>query len=66
LPSEKKTLLLGTGDGYLIPSKMPHSWKTLEEETILVDAFSPPRKELFQKKFIPLASEERWKVSRSR
>jgi len=56
LPAEGRKILLGPGDGYLIGSKVPHSWKTLEE-TLLLDVFSPPRKELFQKKFAPQALE---------
>ena len=56
LPVEGKKILLGPGDGYLIGTYVPHSWKTLEE-TILLDVFSPPRKELFQKKFAPKATE---------
>ena len=50
--------LLGAGDGYLIPSRIPHSWIVLEE-TILIDFFSPPRRELYQKKFAPNAKEGR-------
>jgi len=56
LPAEEKKILLGAGDGYLIGTNIPHSWKTLEE-TILLDVFSPPRKELFQTKFAPKAVE---------
>jgi quercetin dioxygenase-like cupin family protein len=56
LPAQGKNVLLGTGDGYLIRSWAPHSWRVLEE-TVLVDIFSPPRRELFQKKFAPNAAE---------
>jgi len=56
LPSQGKKLLLGAGDGYLIPSRTPHSWRVLEE-TILIDFFSPPRRELYQNKFAPNAKE---------
>ena len=56
LPTEGKKILLGAGDGYLIGSNIPHSWKTLEEETILIDIFSPPRKELIKNKFAPTAA----------
>ena len=57
LPAEGKKILLGPGDGYLIGTNVSHSWKTGEEETVLLDVFSPPRKELFQKKFAPKATE---------
>jgi quercetin dioxygenase-like cupin family protein len=57
LPAEGKKILLGPGDGYLIGTKVAHSWVTLEEETVLLDVFTPPRKELFQKKFAPKAME---------
>ena len=55
LPLSRKKTLLRPGDGYLIATNIPHSWKTLEEETILLDIFSPPRKELLRKKFAPNA-----------
>jgi quercetin dioxygenase-like cupin family protein len=54
LPAQGEKHLLGAGDGYLIPSRIPHSWRVLEE-TILIDFFSPPRRELYQKKFAPNA-----------
>ncbi|MBM4332466.1 MAG: cupin domain-containing protein [Deltaproteobacteria bacterium] len=57
LPAAGKKILLGPGDGYLIGTNVPHSWKTAGEETVLLDVFSPPRKELFQKKFAPRAKE---------
>jgi quercetin dioxygenase-like cupin family protein len=53
LPSEKKRRILRAGDGYLIGSNVPHSWRTLEKETLLIDLFSPPRKELIEHKFAP-------------
>ena len=56
LSAQGKKVLLGAGDGYLIRSWSPHSWKVLEE-TVLIDIFSPPRLELFQKKFAPHAVE---------
>jgi unsaturated pyranuronate lyase len=56
LPAQGEKHLLGPGDGYLIPSRIPHSWRILEE-TILIDFFSPPRRELYQKKFAPNAKE---------
>ena len=59
LPAEKTEVLLGPGDGYLIPSMVPHSWRTLDEETVFVDIFSPPRTELIERKFAPNASRER-------
>ena len=59
LPAEKTEILLGPGDGYLIPSMVPHSWRTLDEETVFVDIFSPPRTELIERKFAPNASRER-------
>jgi quercetin dioxygenase-like cupin family protein len=58
LPAQGEKHLLGAGDGYLIPPRIPHSWRVLEE-TILIDFFSPPRRELFQKKFAPNAKEGR-------
>lgn len=57
LPAQRRRILLGPGDGYLIGSNIPHFWKTLEEETILIDIFSPPRKNLIKKKFAPDAVE---------
>jgi quercetin dioxygenase-like cupin family protein len=56
LPARGEKHLLGAGDGYLIPSQVPHSWRVLEETT-LIDFFSPPRQELYQKKFAPHAKE---------
>jgi quercetin dioxygenase-like cupin family protein len=56
LPSQARKVLLEAGDGYLIPSRAPHSWKVLDE-TLLIDFFSPPRRELFEKKFAPNATE---------
>ena len=43
LPAEGQVVLLGPGDGYHIASMVPHSWRTLGEETLFVDVFSPPR-----------------------
>jgi len=57
LPAIRKRIILRAGDGYLIESNAPHSWKTLEEETILLDIFSPPRKELLRNKYAPNAVE---------
>jgi len=57
LPRTRQKLLLESGDGYLIESNVPHSWKTLEEETILMDIFSPPREELLRNKYAPNAVE---------
>jgi unsaturated pyranuronate lyase len=56
LPAQDVKRILGEGDGYLIPSRIPHSWRVLEE-TVLIDFFSPPRRELYQKKFAPNAKE---------
>ncbi len=56
LPAQGEKHLLGAGDGYLIHSRIPHSWRVLEE-TVLIDFFSPPRRELYQKKFAPNAKE---------
>jgi quercetin dioxygenase-like cupin family protein len=55
LPAQGKKIMLGAGDSYLIHSRNPHSWRVLEE-TVLIDFFSPPRRELFQKKFAPDAT----------
>ncbi|MBP1722379.1 MAG: Cupin 2 conserved barrel domain protein [Deltaproteobacteria bacterium] len=56
LPAQGKKTLLGAGEGYLIPSRTPHAWRVLEE-TLLIDFFSPPRRELFRKKFAPNSKE---------
>ena len=53
LPAEGTKILLGPGGGYLIGSMIPHSWRTLEEEALFIDVFSPPRNELIQRKFAP-------------
>ena len=53
LPSEGECVQLGPGDGYHIGSMVPHSWKTLDEEVLFVDVFSPPRIALVTKKFAP-------------
>lgn len=55
LPGEKQEIILGPGDGYLIDSNKRHSWKMLEEEVLLVDFFSPPRRELMEQKYAPNA-----------
>ena len=57
LPAEGKKIILGPGDGYLIGTKVAHSCETLGEETVLLYVFTPPRRELFQKKFAPKATE---------
>ncbi len=57
LPAQGKKILLGAGDGYRIPSRIPHSWQ-VREETVLLDIFSPPRRELFEKKFAPNAMKD--------
>lgn len=49
LPSRGEKILIRAGEGYLIESNLPHFWKTFEEETILIDIFSPPRMELLRK-----------------
>jgi hypothetical protein len=51
-------MLLGPGDGYLIESNRAHSWKVLDEEVRLVDVFSPPRNELIDHKYAPMARVE--------
>jgi len=58
LPGEELELLLGPGDGYLIESNRAHSWKVLDEEVLLVDVFSPPRYELIDHKYAPMARVE--------
>ena len=55
LPDEAKEVVLGPGEGYLIESYKRHSWKILEEGVLLVDFFTPPRKELMKKKYAPSA-----------
>ena len=56
LPAQGETVVLGPGDGYHIASMVPHSWKTLDEEALFVDVFSPPRTALMTTKFAPDAS----------
>ena len=56
LPAQNERMILGPGDGYLIGSNVPHFWETLDEESLFIDIFSPPRKELVKDKFAPLAS----------
>jgi hypothetical protein len=60
LPARGEKNLLWPGDGYLIPSRIPPSWRVLVETT-LIDFFSPPRRELDQKKFAPNGKTGRWK-----
>ena len=55
MDDEKKELQLGPGDGYLIASNRKHSWQVMDEEVLLVDFFSPPRIELIDNKYAPLA-----------
>lgn len=55
LPAENERVLLGPGDGYHIASMVPHSWRTLDEEVLFVDVFSPPRTALIAEKFAPEA-----------
>jgi quercetin dioxygenase-like cupin family protein len=47
------------GDSYFIESNVPHSTHFVEE-TILIDIFSPPRKELMEKNrgFAPSATQK--------
>jgi quercetin dioxygenase-like cupin family protein len=51
--------MLGPGDSYFIESNVPHSTHFVEE-TILIDIFSPPRKELMEKNrgFAPSATQK--------
>jgi hypothetical protein len=53
LPAEGKKIILGPGDGYLIGTKVAHSWETLGEETVLLDVFTPPAKRVVPKKVCP-------------
>jgi quercetin dioxygenase-like cupin family protein len=55
LPSEGKKVILKPGDGYFLGSNVPHGWRTLEEQVVNIDIFSPPRMELLKKKFAPNA-----------
>ena len=55
LPASGVTTVLNEGDGYLIPSMMPHFWPTLDGPVQLVDIFSPLRTELVDRKFAPNA-----------
>ncbi len=47
-PEQGEEMQLGPGDGYLIESGRSHSWEVLGEEVILIDFFSPPRRELLK------------------
>ena len=58
LPDESHEVLLGPGDGYLIQSNRAHAWEVLDEEVLLVDVFSPPRNELIEHKYAPMARVE--------
>ena len=58
LPEDSTEMILGPGDGYLIESNRAHSWKVLDEEVLLVDVFSPPRNELIDHKYAPMARVE--------
>ena len=58
LPDDGHEAVLGPGDGYLIEANRAHSWKVLDEEVLLVDVFSPPRDELIDHKFAPMARAE--------
>ena len=58
LPDDSHEEELGPGDGYLIKSNQAHSWKVLDEEVLLVDVFSPPRHELIDHKYAPMARSE--------
>ena len=58
LPDDSREFLLGPGDGYLIESNRAHSWKVLNEAVLLVDVFSPPRYELIENKYAPMARVE--------
>lgn len=58
LEDKKQQMQLGPGDGYLIASNRKHSWQVLDEEVLLIDFFSPPRKELVNNKYAPMAQIE--------
>ena len=53
------SFMLGPGDSYFIESNVPHSTHFVDE-TILIDIFSPPRKELMEKDrgFAPSATKK--------
>lgn len=40
---------LGPGDIYHVPAGVPHGPRTLDEECVLVDVFSPPRTDLLNR-----------------
>ena len=46
LPEQGEEIQLGPGDGYLIESCKTHSWEVMGDDVILIDFFSPPRREL--------------------
>lgn len=60
LHSEGKKHLILPNESYFIESNIPHSSHFIEE-TILIDVFSPPRKELMQEKggFAPNARQSK-------
>lgn len=43
------TRTLGPGDIYHVPAGVPHGPRTLDEECVLVDVFSPPRPDLLSR-----------------
>ena len=43
------TRKLSTGDVYHVPAGVPHGPRTLDEECVLLDVFSPPRPDLLQR-----------------
>jgi quercetin dioxygenase-like cupin family protein len=49
LPEQGEEIQLGPGDGYLIESYKAHSWEVMGEDVILIDFFSPPRRELLHR-----------------
>ncbi len=59
LPTARKKIVPRSGDGYAIEPNLPHAWKTLDEETILMDIFSPSQEELLPNKFAP--REVKWR-----
>jgi quercetin dioxygenase-like cupin family protein len=64
LHSKGEKHLILPGNSYFVESNVPHSSHFIEE-TILIDVFSPPRKELMEEKggFAPYATQQKTSAS---
>lgn len=54
LPDENQKCNSGPWRWVSIESNKRHSWKVLDDDVILVDFFSPPRKELMKQRYAPM------------